>query len=218
MGIMKQYEGTQTAEARALTEDNLALVPFFMNRMHLFGEWDDLEQAGRIGLMRAADKYEPELGKFSTYASAWIKNAIRRESDKQKSPGSSHMDFLNERLRQVTVRMLEGKLMRSPTHDEIMEVVGLKVANAVLPKNVSIDFSPLERTTYEGEWMSVDDTEPAMYDDLQQLDYLEPEEKALLIAHGMGYSHTEIAVEQGVLPSTIGTRLKKLKARLQDEL
>ena len=202
-----------------MTTENLALVPFFMNRMHLFGEWDDLEQAGRIGLMRAADKYEPGLGKFSTYAAAWIKNAIRRESDKQKSPGSSHMDFLDERLLQVTVRELEGKLMRHPTHDEIVEVVGVKVANAVLPKGVSIDYRfGEEQAAYDGEWMRVEDTEPALFDDLQQLDYLEDDEITLLVQHGMGYSYTEIAAEQGVIPSTISNRLKKLKARLEDEL
>ena len=32
--------------------DNLPLVPFFIRRMRMFGEFDDLEQAGVIG-------YEP---------------------------------------------------------------------------------------------------------------------------------------------------------------
>lgn len=40
---------------------------------------DDLLQEGIIGLMKAADKYDPELGyKFSTYATWWIRQRIMR--------------------------------------------------------------------------------------------------------------------------------------------
>ncbi len=204
-----------------LVEDNLALVPFFMSRLHMFGDPDDLEQAGRIGLMMAADKFDDSQGwQFSTYAAAWIKNAIRRESDKQRSPGTSHKAFLAARLRNTTVADLEGKLQRHPTRDEIVEVVGEKIADARVVKTFSVDAPPkhLELPEYEGEWLGVEDTAPELFDDLQQLDYLEDHERRLLVAHGMGFSHTEIAEVTGVLPETVGIRLKKLKARLLVEI
>lgn len=39
---------------------------------------EDYEQEGFIGLYRAAKKYDPSRGKFSTYAYIWIKQAISR--------------------------------------------------------------------------------------------------------------------------------------------
>jgi RNA polymerase primary sigma factor len=43
--------------------------------------WDDLVQAGRMGVMRAQKRYDPARGtKFSTYAEYWICHYIRREA------------------------------------------------------------------------------------------------------------------------------------------
>lgn len=42
-------------------------------------DFEDLEQAGFIGLLKAAQKYNSSLGAFSTYAVFWIKQAIVRE-------------------------------------------------------------------------------------------------------------------------------------------
>lgn len=41
--------------------------------------YEDLIQAGNLGLIRAASDYQPERGEFSTYAVYWIKDAIMTE-------------------------------------------------------------------------------------------------------------------------------------------
>ncbi len=212
-----------TREQQDLAVDNLALVPFFLNKMgmnRIESEWDDLVQAGRIGLMKAAVKYEPERGNtFATYAAAWIRNAIRREADKLRSPGNTHLDFLRRRLQQVTQADLEGRLMRHPTRDEVAEVAGEQVADLELPQVVSIEAHVSHEGTPftdHGSWLSVEDSD--LYDDLEQLDYLDPGDKALLIAHGMGYTQVEIAASMGVIPHTVGVWLRGLKARLVEEL
>lgn len=64
-----------------LVAANLRLVPAF------YRKWGrrfnvpvaDALQNGSIGLMRAADKFDPERGyKFSTYAALWIRQAFQR--------------------------------------------------------------------------------------------------------------------------------------------
>jgi RNA polymerase sigma factor (sigma-70 family) len=70
-------EAARIAARNRLAEDNLGLVRYTVVRMGLGHrhDLDDLEQEGRIALMRAAESFDPARGfAFSTYA-VW---AIRR--------------------------------------------------------------------------------------------------------------------------------------------
>lgn len=70
----------RTASHDELVTANLRLVVSIVK--HYLGrgmEMMDLIQEGNIGLMRAAKKYDPDLGyKFSTYATHWIRQAVER--------------------------------------------------------------------------------------------------------------------------------------------
>lgn len=76
-------------EARnRMVEKNLGLVIKVATGFRKSGiDMDDLIQYGNLGLIRAAEKFEPERGfRFSTYAVIWIRQAIHRGLEAQSYP------------------------------------------------------------------------------------------------------------------------------------
>lgn len=71
-----------TTEQEKLVEENLRLVDFVIRRKfprwREIGEYEDVQQTGRIGLCKAAQTYDPGKGPtFSTYAAKCIRNELK---------------------------------------------------------------------------------------------------------------------------------------------
>ena len=84
-------------EARAtLVKHNAGLVAILakaMSRRDPRISWDDAVSDGTIGLIRAAEKYEPGRERFTTYASVWIRSLIQNgllESSLIRVPAYMH--------------------------------------------------------------------------------------------------------------------------------
>jgi len=69
-----------------LISENLGLVKLFVNKMNYgYVDKEDLYQAGLMGLFNAANHYDQSRGvKFSTFASYYIVNEIKRELRENK--------------------------------------------------------------------------------------------------------------------------------------
>jgi len=72
-------EISKNVKSTDLVLGNLRLVVHLAKKYQGMGlSLDDLINEGTIGLCRARDKFNPEKGKFSTYAAQWIKATIRQ--------------------------------------------------------------------------------------------------------------------------------------------
>src|SRR4051812_45123990 len=88
---------------------------------------EDLIEEGNLGLMRAVEGFDGGLeNRFSTYASYWIKQSIRRAVMNQGKPIRlpAYMVTLLTKWKRVTVGLTE-RLGRTPTPDEIGKALRL---------------------------------------------------------------------------------------------
>lgn len=123
----RQFEEIQhiAAEARErMISANLRLViSVAKNFRHRGLPMEDLVNEGNVGLMQAVDRFDPEVGsRFSTYASYWIDQAIRRAV--QMSSQMIHIpSYLMEQIAhmRLAMRELHSRLGREPTVDELAE-------------------------------------------------------------------------------------------------
>jgi RNA polymerase primary sigma factor len=82
---------------------------------------EDLIEEGNLGLLRAAEAYDPSMNtRFSTYASYWIRQSMRRAWI--TSSKMIHLPTYTFQLRKKwrnAAKDLQAELGRHPTHDEI---------------------------------------------------------------------------------------------------
>lgn len=124
----------------ALIGENYGLVHACANKFRGRGvEYDDLYQAGCVGLIKAADNFDKERGfAFSTYAVPVILGEIRRIF---RDGGAVKVGrTLKERSRHaMKVReALASELSREPTVSELAERLGTDVASASELINISM--------------------------------------------------------------------------------
>ena len=138
-------------ERNAVVCDNMGLVHTCAKRFRGRGvEYDDLVQAGCIGLIKAADGFEPERGlKFSTYAVPLILGEIKRLfRDGGAVKISRPLKELSLRATRERERLTK-EFGREPTVQQLADALGVEPTEAAQAIDASLPPLSLTRASEE---------------------------------------------------------------------
>lgn len=140
-----------TDEREKFISENLGLVHSLANKFRNRGiEYDDLYSAGCLGLVKAVDGFDGELGfKFSTYAVPVILGEIKRLFRESGAVKVSRAMKEKARLAQKQREKLEADLNREPTVNELAAALGISEFETAELLNISTP--PLSLTGDGGE-------------------------------------------------------------------
>lgn len=155
---------------RLLIESNLKLVVNIAKRYSSnASQFLDIIQEGNLGLIRAVEKFDYKRGnKFSTYATWWIRQSIKRSEEYQgkaiKIP--QHMKMLINKYNYELNNLSQG-LGRAPTSKEVSDRMNIseheirKIKEAIkISEIVSLDTTVGEEEDVTlGDYISKEDQE-----------------------------------------------------------
>jgi RNA polymerase sigma factor (sigma-70 family) len=172
-GELLRAEGKVRRAESCFVAANQGLVSIVVKRYLGVGlSYFDLMQEGNIGLLKAVEKFDHRRGyRFSTYATWWIRQAVRRALANQARTIRLPVHAADARyaLNQAS-RKLESKLGRAASQGELAEQTGFKPAT--VSKLLDLVSEPISLEAPRGE-----DGDTCLYDALSDPGAEDPAEQ-----------------------------------------
>lgn len=153
--LARRYQNDHCLDAREhLIRANLRLVVSIAKRYSRLGlAMPDLVEEGNLGLIRAVEGYDPKVGtRFSTYATWWIRQAMRRAILNQtrivRIP--IHMIGWITRYRQAK-QELSLQHDESPTDKQLAEALEISIPRLKRIKSASLTARPALSIDSDGD-------------------------------------------------------------------
>ncbi len=228
--IQAAHDGDKAARDK-LVADNMGLIWSIVRRFAGRGhEMEDLFQIGSIGLLKAIDKFDLSYDvKFSTYAVPMITGEIKRFL---RDDG---MIKVSRSLKEIAYKaktakeMMNNRLGREPTIDELAEELGICVEELAVALESGAEVESIYKTIYHGDGNTIsliDKIEETENDNekllnrlvLQELiSALEPQEKRIItMRYFLDKTQTEIAKELGISQVQVSRLEKKILKSMRD--
>ncbi len=208
--------------------DNIGLVHSCAQRFKNRGvEYEDLFQAGCVGLIKAADGFDESLGYvFSTYAVPAILGEIKRIF---RDGGAVKVSrSLKEKSREIWAEKekLENEKGYEPTLTEIADRVGLSVyetSELLLASQPVVSLTSGDSETDEKQFDIPIDSEEEKINEKLTLDKCieelsEKDRKLIELRYFMSKTQTEVACKLGMSQVQVSRREKKILKEIREKM
>ena len=155
--LARQIESGNTEARDRMVRANLRLVVNIARGYTGKGlALQDLIEEGNLGLLRAVEGFDPDMNtRFSTYASYWIKQSIKRAlvNTAKTIRIPAYMVELLAKWRRATNKLTD-ELGRPPTHEEVAKLLGLpKKKLSIIKKAIRVyNSAPQSDQAGENGW------------------------------------------------------------------
>lgn len=214
------------SDRNKLVEENLGLVYSCANRFKGRGaDYEDLVQAGCVGLIKAADNFDKERGfSFSTYAVPVILGEIKRIF---RDGGAVKVGrAIKEKSRAVMKQKEETaiELGREPTISELSEIFGLEQTETAMLLNASMPAVSLTASDDDEFQLDIpiESHENEISDSLalkQVIDSLDERDKIMIeLRYYAGLTQSKTAARLGMTQVQVSRREKVVLEQLRKKL
>jgi len=139
-------DGDEAAREQLIRANLKLVVKIARNYEHCGVPLLDLINEGNMGLMKAADRFDPEKGaKFSSYSSHWIKQSLRKALANQSKTVRVPIQMVDRMYHlRCASEKLAGELGREPTDEELAVELQLSILQIRRARHAKTNTSSLD--------------------------------------------------------------------------